>query len=206
MATEVLRSRAIGCVASGYPWCAPSGSQRLAYPAPLRAPCGSAKDLSFRGPATPPPDECDTRCRAEESTVGPREGRRGSPRHRRGGETVRQGRCGASRQVPRTPKVDSSVARQHQRKRRDWGCALPGNDRLGACGQRALRFKEDAHTPLARYTLAPAEGFRRAKPWGRLHILKPAPLYGNRGPSVARNWLRSFRLPLVRSLRKSALP
>jgi hypothetical protein len=83
----------------------------LTYPAPLRAPCGSAKALSFRGPATPPPDECDTGCRDEESTVGPREGRRGSPRHHRGRETARQGRCGASRQVTRTPKVDSSVAR-----------------------------------------------------------------------------------------------
>ena len=42
--------------------------------------------LSFRGPATPPPDDYASGCRAEESAVGSREAGRGSPRRLEKGE------------------------------------------------------------------------------------------------------------------------
>jgi hypothetical protein len=79
-------------------------------PAALCARYWLKRNLSFRGPATLPPDECDAGCRAEESTVRSREGGRGSPRRCRGGETARQGQCGASRQSTSKRTVDSSVA------------------------------------------------------------------------------------------------
>ena len=101
--------------------------------------------LSFRGPATPQPADRAAGCRAEESTVGSREAGRGSPHHRRGGETAGQGQCGGaaagneeadSRFLGRAP---GSVVSQGA------GCALPRNDRLGWPGVFHAVQRHSAH-------------------------------------------------------------
>jgi hypothetical protein len=73
-----------------------------------RTPLDQTTALSFRGPPTPHSAECDADCRAEESSVGPREAGRGSPRHRRGGESAGQGQSGVTRHATSKRKVDSS--------------------------------------------------------------------------------------------------
>jgi hypothetical protein len=99
--------RAPGSVVSQGAGCALPRNDRLG--GPRFHSCWMKPGLSFRGPATPQLDDHTAGCRAEESTVGSCEARRGSPHHRRGGETASQGQCGLSRQATRRRKVDSSV-------------------------------------------------------------------------------------------------
>jgi hypothetical protein len=110
------------------------GREVTSGPPVLRAPCWTQTRLSFRGPAALQSDARPAGCRAEESTVGPCEAGRGSPRNTCGGETAGQGRPGVSWRATRKRKVDSSVAH------RLWDRGkVPGVRSLGmtdrVCGQ-----------------------------------------------------------------------